>query len=290
MQFYTPADAAIDKFYQLPKALIHSPKYKPLTASAKLAYAILKDRHQLSVRNGWTDKQGHIYFLFSDKELAEILECSERTARRVKKELQNVGLIHMKRQGQKKANRIYLLKPEVDSNMKSDRTKMSGQKSDRPKMSHHSESDRTKMSGPVIGQKCPPNNTYINNTYLKNNNTYSSSTNTKKEEEKETITKSTILLLEELGYNKYIIQNIMWYMRDREIREFSKAQIITQHRRMILWVEQHGEIHNWGKFFVDGILKYENSRKIIDHMRRKKSQERIRITVPKPDYDWLSEG
>jgi DnaD/phage-associated family protein len=155
-KFYSLEDVRGDEFYQLPKDLIKNKKYKSLSANAKIAYAILKDRHQVSLKNQWVDEIG-VYFLLSDNELAVILDTTIRSASRYKNDLQNFGLIHMERQGLNKRNKIYLLKPEYEAISQkvseplvlADRTKLSSP--DRTKLSNQdrtelSNQDRTKLS------------------------------------------------------------------------------------------------------------------------------------------------
>lgn len=112
-RFHTVEDANLQEFYPLPKELVRNPFYKDLSDSAKLAYAVLKDRHSVSLKNRWIDEQGRVYFLFSDKELGEVFNKSERQVNRYKKELTQYDLIHMERQGLNRRNRIYLLKPNA---------------------------------------------------------------------------------------------------------------------------------------------------------------------------------
>lgn len=173
-KFYSLEDVRGDEFYQLPKDLVKNKKYSDLSASAKIAYAVLKDRHQVSLKNHWVDDVG-VYFLLSDSELAEILDTSVRSASRYKNDLQSFGLIHMERQGLNKRNKIYLLKPDTDileqntsePLILADKTKLSSQ--DRTILSSQ---DKTKLS------------TYSNNNL--SNNDFSN--NKKEEEEEEKIT------------------------------------------------------------------------------------------------------
>ena len=41
------------KFYQLPKELMTSALYKDMSLNAKVLYALLLDRKELSRKNGW---------------------------------------------------------------------------------------------------------------------------------------------------------------------------------------------------------------------------------------------
>ena len=112
-RFYTEKEEVTLRFYQTPKALFKNPKYKGLSLGAKLMYSILRDRLDISVKNGWKDKNGYIYLKFSGEELIDLLEISKNTVTKYKRELVKYKLIIDKRLGQGKANRIYVLKPEI---------------------------------------------------------------------------------------------------------------------------------------------------------------------------------
>jgi hypothetical protein len=110
-RYYDISDVENNRFYQLPKALIENEKYDELHSTAKIIYAILKDRHALSVQNGWIDEKG-VYFMYKDDALADLLRMTKRTANKYKKELEKYGLIEMHRTGLNQPNKIYLCKPE----------------------------------------------------------------------------------------------------------------------------------------------------------------------------------
>ena len=82
--------------------------------TARELYMLLKDRNDLSIKNGWVDEEGYIYFYFKQEELAEKLRVSLPTLRKAFKELKNADLIHVVRQGMNMPNIIYLLQPEND--------------------------------------------------------------------------------------------------------------------------------------------------------------------------------
>lgn len=83
---------------------------------AKLAFAVLSDRLQLSIKNHWFDKDGNIYFIYTGEQLEQILGCGHSKVTAIKKELTSADLLIMKRMGQGKANRMYLLEPEITDN------------------------------------------------------------------------------------------------------------------------------------------------------------------------------
>ncbi len=112
-RFYTEKEEVTLRFYQVPKALFKNSKYKGLPLGPKLMYSILRDRLDLSIKNNWKDGKGYIYLIFSVEELMDLLEISNKIIIKYKKRLAKYGLIFEKRLGQGKANRIYILKPEL---------------------------------------------------------------------------------------------------------------------------------------------------------------------------------
>jgi len=112
-RFYTEKEEVTLRFYQVPKALFKNPRYKGLSLGPKLMYSILRDRLDLSIKNNWKDEKGYIYLIFSVEELMNLLEMSNKIIIKYKKSLAEYGLIFEKRLGQGKANRIYILKPEL---------------------------------------------------------------------------------------------------------------------------------------------------------------------------------
>lgn len=98
---------ASQNFYMLHKALFVNEKYKKLSDSAKVTYAILNDRVSLSIKNNWVDDNGDIYFIFTNESLQNILDKSKNTITKIKKELQAVGLLEQIRTGFNKPNKLY---------------------------------------------------------------------------------------------------------------------------------------------------------------------------------------
>lgn len=85
-----------------------------MSAEAKIMYALLKDRFELSIQNEWVDKNNNIYFIFSNKHLCEYLGYAEQKIIKLKKELISFNLLTQERVGLNKPNRLYLLKPNYD--------------------------------------------------------------------------------------------------------------------------------------------------------------------------------
>lgn len=102
------------RFYRLPKVFFTNCRYKKMSNDAKIAYALLQDRLELSIKNEWFDEEGSIFFLYGNEQLGEILNCSKPTVIKIKKELQKCELLTEKRMGLSKSNRLFLLKPVAD--------------------------------------------------------------------------------------------------------------------------------------------------------------------------------
>ena len=83
----------------------------PLGATARLVYARLYSRAQLSVRRGFVDGQG-AYIYYPIAALAKDCEKCEMTIKTALADLQKAGLILRKRQGVGRANKIYVIIPE----------------------------------------------------------------------------------------------------------------------------------------------------------------------------------
>ncbi|AMG40526.1 TPA: replication initiator protein A [Staphylococcus aureus] len=111
---YNLSQVKTERFYQLPKYLFEDAYFKKMSAEAKIMYALLKDRFELSIQNEWVGRNNNIYFIFSNKHLCEYLGYAEQKIIKLKKELVNFNLLTQERVGLNKPNRLYLLKPNYD--------------------------------------------------------------------------------------------------------------------------------------------------------------------------------
>ena len=94
-------------YTQLPIFLFEAPSYKPLSNEAKLLYAFILRRADLSRKNGWADEYGRVYLYYPINEVVELLHCGRQKAVNTLRELQYADLIAIKKQGCGKPNRIY---------------------------------------------------------------------------------------------------------------------------------------------------------------------------------------
>ncbi|PTI63803.1 replication initiator protein A, partial [Staphylococcus succinus] len=151
------------------------------SAEAKIMYALLKDRFELSIQNEWVDKNNNIYFIFSNKHLCEYLGYAEQKIIKLKKELVNFNLLTQERVGLNKPNRLYLLKPNY--NGEDSRTK------ELPNSQFQNNEFGSSRTANLSGQELPnsqSNDTELSNTeYIKTedndtydmNDTYNNQTN-----------------------------------------------------------------------------------------------------------------
>ena len=108
-------------FFQFPKVLMYGEQYKHLSSDAKLAYMVLKDRLEYSLRNNWVDEEGHVYFIFTNQELMDLFNCSKGKLANVKKELEKAGLLYQKvmhfnpKTGKNEPNHLYLAELDMQS-------------------------------------------------------------------------------------------------------------------------------------------------------------------------------
>ena len=173
---YNLSQVKTERFYQLPKYLFEDAYFKKMSAEAKIMYALLKDRFELSIQNEWVDKNNNIYFIFSNKHLCEYLGYAEQKIIKLKKELIRFNLLTQERVGLNKPNRLYLLKPNYD--IKASHTK------ELPNSQFQNNEFGSSRTMNLSGQELPnsqSNDTNYNDTnYIKTNNNDTYDLNDKK--------------------------------------------------------------------------------------------------------------
>ena len=99
--FYYGLQSQTFSFYRIPKLLFTDPRFSSLSAEAKTLYGILLDRMDLSMKNGWLDKQKRVYLFFTVQEIQESLGCGKNKAIQLMlwifpwKRLKRTGLISL---------------------------------------------------------------------------------------------------------------------------------------------------------------------------------------------------
>ena len=95
-------------FYRIPKSLFTDEHFHGLSVESKILYGLLLDRISLSKKNGWTDKAGRVYIIFTLDEVMQALGCANQKASRLLKELDSIGLIERRRLGLGNPDIIYV--------------------------------------------------------------------------------------------------------------------------------------------------------------------------------------
>ena len=96
-------------FYRVPKALIKVDLFEKMSGDAKLLYAVLLDRMNLSLKNGWQDENGNAYIICTIDEIMDSIRCARQKAVKLLDELEHeYQLIERRRQGLGKPNLIYV--------------------------------------------------------------------------------------------------------------------------------------------------------------------------------------
>lgn len=100
-------------FIRFPAALVKMPCFKTLSADAKLLYALIVDRFNLSIANKWKDDDGNPFVYYSIESVMENIGCAKAKAVKLMDTLEEWCLIRRVKQGLGKPNRIYVLDPAL---------------------------------------------------------------------------------------------------------------------------------------------------------------------------------
>jgi len=112
LDYFYGAQADMFSFLRIPKLILTDVRYSSISSDAKLLYSIMLDRMGLSAANGWMDKQGRVYIVFTIEEVCQTFRISKATAVKCMAELDTksgIGLIERVRVGRGHADRIYVL-------------------------------------------------------------------------------------------------------------------------------------------------------------------------------------
>ena len=104
-------------YYQMPQFLLAGEFFgDKISNNARVLYTLLMNRHRISVKNGWFDKNGDAFVYFKRSEMERQLGLSGKTVSKVMQELKDLFLVEEIQQGLNKPNKIYLLSPIFDDN------------------------------------------------------------------------------------------------------------------------------------------------------------------------------
>ncbi len=149
--YFYGAESEQFSFYRIPKVLFTDERFKGISAEAKVLYGLLLDRMSLSAKNGWLDKDGRVFIIFTIEDIMDAMGCADQKAGKLLFELEKkCGLIERKRQGLGKPNLIYVKNFIPQSKFKSFENQNSGM---------------VKIENPEL-RKSKGSNTELNNTDL----------------------------------------------------------------------------------------------------------------------------
>lgn len=103
-------DTYMFNYTQLPDELFTVDIFKDLSLHAKVLYSFMLRRISLSKENSWFDEEGDVFIYYRADEIMDKFNCSNKTASKIMAELEEIGLIEKKRQGQGKPDIIYVNK------------------------------------------------------------------------------------------------------------------------------------------------------------------------------------
>lgn len=98
-------------FIRIPKLLFTDKVFAGISNDAKVLYALMLDRMNLSRQNNWFDNENRVYIIFTIEEAAETMNCGNDKIIKLFKELDDnngIGLITRKRRGLGKPSIIYV--------------------------------------------------------------------------------------------------------------------------------------------------------------------------------------
>ena len=108
LDYYHGEEANQYNFYRIPKALFTDDHFKAMSAESKILYGLMLDRMGLSTRNGWLDADGRVYIYFTLADAIDMMGFGHNKIVRLFRELDEIGLIERKKQGQGKPTRVYV--------------------------------------------------------------------------------------------------------------------------------------------------------------------------------------
>lgn len=78
--FYIRQKPPSQSFIQLPSFLFEAPSFCSLSNEAKILYAMILRRTELSRKSGWADDYGKIYLYYPINEVCGLLHCGRQKA------------------------------------------------------------------------------------------------------------------------------------------------------------------------------------------------------------------
>ena len=107
LDFFHGSEDRMGSFFRVPKAFEKADLFKTATLEAKYLYSLMLDRVHISARNGWLDA-GRVFIYYTLKEVIRTVKVGKNKALQILHELEDLGLILRKKQGQGKPAKIFV--------------------------------------------------------------------------------------------------------------------------------------------------------------------------------------
>lgn len=263
MNLYKINETLQNSYYQMPQELFCNEKYKKISIEAKVIYAFLLNRMNLSRINKWINDKGEIYLIYTRKEIQSKLNLSDKPVTRAFKELRETNLIKEEKQGFGKPNLIYIGKIEHEE-----------LQIDNIDAKDYIETDEVLVYNRIKEDYCVEENTTQETEYLrankkdnkkhKNNNIDVSQFEIDRENLEDIKQKCELYLFKENQRN--IIENtldLMFYSNNLKIGQAVLPQEIVRSRMQLLnasiifyafdklnYLKQDSQIHNSTNFMI----------------------------------------
>lgn len=307
------------RFIQVDLLLLENPKYEKLSDGAILAYAILRNRLDLSRKNAevYSDEDGYLFLIYTDEELAKILHRCRKTANTRKRQLEEAGLLKSVRTGLSKPNRIYLLEPEtceteeyISQEFKKEKEEERIEKEAAKKEAKKSYPQAQTLGAQLKSKKVTSRRvkklhqevTKLDTIYTDLNDPDFNDTEFLEEEEGAALQKINsyfpTLIKEVLGtngiYDDNMIANIIVEMKKRNFTFLTKNEMTAQHHKMLKKRDKGDVIWDWANYFVGGIAKNRLSESSAVNQQRLSEQKKFEQYTKEPEkpmsfYNWLED-
>ena len=232
LEYYYGIESEEFAFIKFPRLLIKDKRYRALDSDAKILYGLMLDRMSLSQKNDWYDDKGRAYIYYTLDEAQEDLGRGREKTVKVMDELEKIGLIERRRQGQGKPSAIYVKKFTTDplKNTKKNGGNTSGKRVSQKSENRTSRSSKTELQGvgkPNFKKSEKPtsrssesglqevresNCNYTDMSYTEMSNTYQSFTHTEEEtgktEDVNDVIDMTDPLVKQKQYTELIRSNV----------------------------------------------------------------------------------
>ena len=108
LDYFYGSEAEQFNFYRIPKLLFSDRRYKSVSIDAKVLYGLMLDRMSPSKKSGWLDDAQRVYIYYTLEDALDMMGIGKDKAVKLFKELEVIGLIERKKQGQGRPAKIYV--------------------------------------------------------------------------------------------------------------------------------------------------------------------------------------